>query len=63
MANTDKHLAEQMDLIGRRGDFPENSVFDPSAEARGEPIIRKLTAQERKDAPVAETPDKADKAE
>ena len=51
---TDKQIAEHMATYRRTRAFPENSVFDPVAESRGEPILRKMTADERKNATVAD---------
>lgn len=61
MANTDytdKQIAEHMATYRKTRAFPENTVFDPVAESRGEPILRKMTAAERKTVPATE-PDQA----
>ena len=51
---TDKQIAEHMATYRKTRAFPENTVFDPVAESRGEPILRKMTADERKKATVAD---------
>lgn len=59
---TDKQLAEHMDTLTRERVFPANSIFDPGAERRGEPILRKLTpAETRHVAPVKTDADSTEK--
>lgn len=43
---TDKQLADHLARFQQDGTLPENSVFDPSAEARGGTILRKMTPEE-----------------
>lgn len=57
---TEKQLAEHLARIGNEGVFPENSVYNPAAFARGEPVLRKMTPEEIKAEGIvvkAETPD------
>jgi hypothetical protein len=39
---TDKEMAEFDAQVQRRGIFPAGTVFDPTAQARGEPRWRKV---------------------
>ena len=60
---TDKQITEIMATYRKTRAFPENTKFDPSAEARGEPIIRDLTADELKKATVADPVPSQDESE
>lgn len=47
---TDKQMADHLEQFAKDGTLPDGSAFRPAAFARGEPILRKLTTEERRDA-------------
>lgn len=55
---TDKQLEEHTERFKKDGTLPENSIFDPAAHVRGEPVFRKMTPEELKAAGVTESPKK-----
>lgn len=60
---TDAQLKAHMERFQLDGVLPENSIFNPAAEARGEPILRKMTTEEMTNAgvkPAAPAKDKED---
>lgn len=62
MPNTDyteAQLKAHMERFQLDGTLPENSVFNPSGETRGEPILRKMTAEEMANAGVKPGAEKA----
>lgn len=64
MANTeytDKQLADHLEQFQKDGTLPDGSLFNPAAFARGEPVLRKMTSEERRDAglpPATAEPEK-----
>lgn len=46
---TEEQMAEFDAIRQKTGRFPENTVFDGGAEARGEPRYRKITADDKKE--------------
>lgn len=50
---TDDEMKEFDKVVQKTGRFPENTIFDPSAESRGEARYRKITSDDKK---AAESP-------
>lgn len=66
MANTnytDKQIQDAVDALNRGEALPDGSAFNPAAFARGEPILRKMTPEERRDAGLPPATAKADDAD
>lgn len=45
---TDDEMKEFDRVVQKTGRFPADTIFDPSAEARGESRYRKVTADDKK---------------
>jgi len=43
---TKKEISDAMESLNRGDPLPENSVFQPWAETRGGPILRRMTPEE-----------------